>query len=854
MRTDVPALDAYRDELARGMPAEGELAGLLGRVTRDAAPRFPSAWIAGAPRWDSGALASVLAAWHAERLSGRGELERILGQTNDLDRASHLLSASLERSLRAVGVRRLAERVALVLASDARFVAVDSDGTRALAGGANELSRASLRSLVRVMRESSDAELGLLSHAGLVLTGSPILDDDDLGRFIAATLKAARGALAQRTITAVLLHRLRLPAHGDKTAWPAGTRPSVSEAVACLRRRAAADKPLPAADVADVAPDPAGAASILDTWPEGADPAPVDPVAPPLLAAPPLRRRQDTSPLRCRRGEVWMTAPGLDGSLDALHLLVLDDGVDDGIDVWHSAVVVDDDLDAATLYDLVLHWDESSLHIPQRVRLRDHVQLRRNELASRVGTLTTAGMETLTRARLGLLPDDRFGPDLTDPRFLHRPDPREQAAIARLDEIASAASGDEIDEDDDEVLAVLGSLEGSVAHHVAIGDHLAVVGDLVHPDAAPSVLYDADVAGESELAEHLRADAAAAEATQRLVLAEARCSARPHSPWCLDSALEAIHLLDLLPPATAATAGALADLVERRTRQAAELIAAIPESAVRAAPDGTAPEGTDPWDRILTSLEPVAEHLQGTEHGARLELWRRLVRGETLDRTSERTDLERSYMRLPDDEELPRAWHVGPSVLETGLCYDDAFLDVEVDGTTREIRFTLGLHPVVAGALRTARRDAESSRIAASARTVWAQAIDAAAGEVLSSTRLAFDGVRALTGQTDEVADAYVISTTTAPGLWFDPVDVVLDALCARRRHRETAGWHLRELSERFTAPQLQEPLGRAAEMVLLDSRSGTETPSSLLIEACLEALESSELDEADTDALRDLL
>ena len=76
-----------------------------------ALPLHPPQTFAGAETWGPSEIAALRDRWVAERLAGRGELERILERTADHDRVETLLDVSLRRTLLATGTGRLMAEV-----------------------------------------------------------------------------------------------------------------------------------------------------------------------------------------------------------------------------------------------------------------------------------------------------------------------------------------------------------------------------------------------------------------------------------------------------------------------------------------------------------------------------------------------------------------------------------------------------------------------------------------------------------------------------------------------------------------------------------------------------------------------
>jgi transcriptional regulator with XRE-family HTH domain len=133
-----------------------------------------------------------------------------------------------------------------------------------------------------------------------------------------------------------------------------------------------------------------------------------------------LRRTLEVAkPTEAVFGELWLTvAP--EPATDRALVVVLDEGTTEEGQEWYEAAPVSTDTDNALAVDLLLAAADSSLDVPLRVRFEDQAVLAREQLESRVATLSADGKEILERALSGEVGESHWGVPLeaaTDPRL-----------------------------------------------------------------------------------------------------------------------------------------------------------------------------------------------------------------------------------------------------------------------------------------------------------------------------------------------------------------------------------------------------------------------------------------------------
>jgi hypothetical protein len=214
---DTVTLDALRREHFREFIGP-LLDDLLRRVVRATAPTYPPDYAPGGA-WNQASLEDVYQQWVEDRLWGRRDLTRMLGGAKSKNGLRRALTRSLRQFLTNSRVRssasNLYKRMIKLLETDSTFKPVSraskiGESRWALAGGATEPSKLSLRELVRRAHELSDRDLKVVRYNPESAKSSPILRKAYLRRFLVHVLRSAEGSLDAAQISEIIIYRFNL--------------------------------------------------------------------------------------------------------------------------------------------------------------------------------------------------------------------------------------------------------------------------------------------------------------------------------------------------------------------------------------------------------------------------------------------------------------------------------------------------------------------------------------------------------------------------------------------------------------------------------------------------------------------
>lgn len=750
---------------------------------------YPPETFAGAESWSVEAVNALRDRWVRERLLGRGELVRILERTNDRARVEELLDVSLRRLLLSTGTARL---MALVDAA----VGARSDSTPSrdwIAGG-----------LVQELGDLPEPQL----HEGFLLSAAP-LADESVASAVNAVITAAGGLPPSAVVRETLARAYGLPLGippldvtllaAAPEAGAAATIDKLGEILAeALRNGDAQATRVNAAFVAEIAVNPDHAAELeaavraqLAGARVAAGPAPSPMSAEVEVPALPAHEPQRGP----RQGEIWTTAPALDGSTDGLRLLLLGDPR--GPEGIVTAVPLGDDLDTAGHRELLLGVNETTLGVPQVVPVHDAVGVPAERLDGYIGGLTPTGQALLAQAHAGEVPAEAFGPYHRYPLIRTGLGNAQSAALAAL------RSRNVDDEEEERVAEVTGDLDTGWPRRVLVHAGVVAVVDLLGGDAAaPATLTTPADPGATAVAAAVREDAVAQGAARRLVAAEARVAHRPFGLWALDAALAAAELRAALEPALDGDTTLDELIVARIGRALTTLPGGDLLTAVLAGTRGEA-EG----EKLLLDLAPLAQAIEGTSEGTAFSQWQAAVRAATVRTTDLVFDDEALADELTDAgvagvygaivERIP----LDPATLLSEVWAEET-IAVEDRGETLRLRLWLALRQFV---LDSARPEVDP-RIAAALTPgldiragLWVTLFDPATGVALDHCRLVADGAR-LTGEVARPVGDCGYAVGIRPRQWIGSEPMCLAALCTAPLLRGAAAPSLRAVGEVFAA------------------------------------------------------
>ena len=787
---------------------------------------YPPETFAGAESWSAEALGALRDRWVGERLLGRGELVRILERTNDRARVEALLDVSLRRLLLSTGTARL---MALVDAA----VAARADSAPSRDSSAGEL--------VQVLGDLPQPQL----HEGFLLSAAPLADESVAGA-VDAVIAAAGGLPPAVVVRETLARAYGLPLGIpplDVTllaaAPEAGAAATIDKLGEPLTEALRDGDPLAtrvtAAFVAELAVNPDHAAELkaavrarLAEAPGAAGPAP-SPVSAEVEVPARLAHDPQRGP---RQGEIWTTAPALNGSTDGLRLLLIGDPR--GPEGIITAVPLGDDLDTAGHRELLFGVDDTTLGVPQVVPVHQAVGVPAERLDRYVGGLTPAGRTLLAQTHAGEVPADAFGP-------YHRYSLIRTGSGDALPAALAALRSSEVDDDDEEgVIEVTGDLDTGWPRRVLVHAGVVAVVDLLGGDVAvPATLTTPVGPGATTVAAAVRENGVTQAAARRLVAAEARVAHRPFGLWALDAALAAAELRDALEPALDGDT-TLDELIVARIGRA---LTTLPDGdllkAVLAGARGEA-EG----EKLLFALAPLAQALDGTSEGTALGQWQSAVRRATVRTTDLVFDDEPLADELTDTglagvygaiiERIP----LDPAALLSEVWAEET-IAVEDQGATLRLRLTVRQF-----VLDAARPDVDP-RIAAALTPgldiragLWVTLFDPDTGVALDQCQLVADGAR-LTGEVARPDGDFGYAVGIRPRRWIGSEPMCLAALCTAPLLDGAAAPSLRAVGEVFSAEDWRHEMLTGLAGALdggLDEQlpSGVlDSPASVLLKLC---------------------